>query len=94
VQRKKVPLRKCVACQEMKPKKSLLRIVRTPEGDIRLDLTGKQSGRGAYMCATEECLSLAQKKKALERSLKTKLSEDVYAILAEHMQKVGWPPHE
>ncbi|MDQ0164706.1 putative RNA-binding protein YlxR (DUF448 family) [Bacillus horti] len=75
---KKIPLRKCIACQEMKEKKSLIRIVRTPESEIKLDPTGKASGRGAYVCTEVECLEKLQKNKALERSFKMKISNQVY----------------
>ncbi|WP_202077162.1 RNase P modulator RnpM [Caldalkalibacillus salinus] len=78
---KKVPLRKCVACQEMKPKKTLIRVVRTPDSGIKFDPTGKASGRGAYICHTNECFQLARKNRSLERSLKTNIDEDVYASL-------------
>ncbi len=59
---KKIPLRKCVACQEMMPKKQLIRIVKTPEDEVLIDLTGKKSGRGAYLCGKESCFKLALKK--------------------------------
>ena len=66
---KKIPMRKCVGCQEMKEKKSLIRVVKTAEGDIILDDTGKKNGRGAYICKSLECFKKAKKTKALERSL-------------------------
>ena len=78
---KKIPMRKCVACQEMKPKKELLRVVRTPEADIEVDLKGKKSGRGAYICLNPECLKLSQKKKALDRALEVKVNDDIYQML-------------
>lgn len=78
---KKIPLRKCVACQEMKPKKTLLRIVRTPEGEMKLDPTGKLAGRGAYICTEEECLEKVQKSKGLERAFKMKIEPQVYEEL-------------
>ena len=65
---KKIPQRQCVGCREMKDKKALLRIVRTPEGEILLDSTGKKSGRGAYVCPDPECLKKARKSRALERA--------------------------
>lgn len=80
---RKVPQRKCVGCGEMKDKKHLLRIVRSPEGEITLDLTGKKPGRGAYICAQEQCLTKAVKEKRLERALEKAISEDVYAGLME-----------
>jgi len=78
---KKIPMRKCVACQEMRPKKELLRIVRTPEKDIIIDIHGKQSGRGAYLCYKNECLQLSKKKKSLERALEASLNEEIYQAL-------------
>lgn len=63
MKQRKTPLRKCVACQEMMPKKELIRVVRTPEGDIQIDLKGKKSGRGAYLCGKVSCFRLAQKPK-------------------------------
>nr|WP_093792029.1 YlxR family protein [Sporomusa acidovorans] len=71
----------CVGCQEMKIKKELLRIVRTPEGEIILDPTGKKAGRGAYMCRNEQCLAKAFKEKRLEKALKHQIGEDVYNAL-------------
>jgi predicted RNA-binding protein YlxR (DUF448 family) len=80
---RKIPMRKCVACQEMKEKKDLTRIVRTPEGDVTVDATGKKSGRGAYLCHRAECIEMAQKKKVLETHLKTKVPAEIY----EQLQK-------
>ena len=68
---KKVPMRQCVGCAQMKSKKELIRVIKTPEEQILLDATGRQNGRGAYICASMECLQKAQKTKGLERSLKT-----------------------
>lgn len=86
---KKVPLRKCVACQEMMPKKELIRIVRTPDLEILIDPTGKASGRGAYICAKEECLQLAKKNKGLERALKHNITEELYMQLREQLKARG-----
>ena len=72
---KKVPMRMCVACREMKPKKELVRVVRTPEGEIVADATGRKNGRGAYLCLAEGCLNKAIKTRALERALEQPLSE-------------------
>ncbi|MBQ9923179.1 MAG: YlxR family protein [Clostridia bacterium] len=72
---KKVPMRMCVACREMKPKKELIRVVRTPEGEIVADATGRKNGRGAYLCPAEGCLNKAIKTRALERALEQPLSE-------------------
>ena len=76
---KKVPLRKCVATQEQLPKKELLRIVKTPEGEVKVDLTGKANGRGAYLKKSLEALEIAKKKKSLEKSLECTLTEEVYS---------------
>ena len=78
---KKVPMRKCVACQESKPKNELLRIVRTPDHEIMVDLSSKKSGRGAYICYNNECLKNAIKKNILERKLETKINNDVYVLI-------------
>ena len=75
--------RTCVGCGEESPKRELLRVIRTPEGEVRYDPTGRANGRGAYLCSCRECVMLAKKKKALSRSLKTEVSEDFYdTILA------------
>lgn len=78
---RKIPQRQCVGCREMKGKKSLLRIVKTPEGAILLDTTGKKSGRGAYVCPDPECLKKARKIRALERALETAIPAEVYDAL-------------
>lgn len=83
---KSIPQRKCVGCNEMKDKKSLLRIVRSPEGEISLDLTGKKNGRGAYVCPSKECITKAVKEKRLERSLAKPVSEEVYQQLLEDLE--------
>lgn len=85
---KKIPLRKCIACQEMKPKKSLIRIVRTPEGEIKLDPTGKLSGRGAYICTEEECMVNVQKSKGLERAFKMKIEDRIYEELRSKLAQL------
>ena len=72
---KKVPMRMCVACREMKPKNELIRVVRTPEGEIVADETGRKNGRGAYLCRSEACLNKALKIRALDRALEQPLSE-------------------
>ncbi|MBQ7766949.1 MAG: YlxR family protein [Lachnospiraceae bacterium] len=78
---KKVPLRQCVGCMEMKEKKTMMRVLKTPEGDLVLDTTGKKNGRGAYLCKSLDCLKKAQKNKGLERSFKMNLSNEIYAGL-------------
>lgn len=85
---RKVPLRKCVACQEMMPKKELIRVVKTPEDEILIDLTGKKSGRGAYLCGKLSCFKLAQKSKALDRALKQHVNSDIYEQLAQDFIRV------
>ena len=82
---RKIPLRQCLGCREMKNKKVLLRIVRTPEGEILLDGTGKKSGRGAYVCPDTECLKKARKSRALERALDTAIPPEVYDALEGQM---------
>lgn len=75
---KKQPARRCIACNEQKDKKELLRIVRTPEGNIEIDVTGKKNGRGAYICKSEECLKKVIKSKKLERSFEKEISLELY----------------
>lgn len=80
---RKVPLRKCTGCGEMKNKKEMLRVIKTPEDEIVLDRTGKKNGRGAYICNSKECLKKAIKSKGLERSLKVAVPEEIYAAMLE-----------
>ena len=75
---KKIPQRQCLGCNEHKPKKELLRVVRTPEGEIALDFTGKKSGRGAYICFDVKCLKKARKSKRIEKSLETVIPDEIY----------------
>lgn len=82
---RKIPQRQCVGCREMKDKKTLLRIVKTPEGEILLDATGKKSGRGAYVCPDPECLKKARKNRALERAFDTAIPAEVYDALEGQM---------
>lgn len=86
---KKVPMRQCVGCAEMKSKKELLRVIKTPEEEIVLDATGRKNGRGAYICASMECLKNARLRKGLERSLKVAIPTEVYESLEEEMRKVA-----
>ncbi|MBQ7782394.1 MAG: YlxR family protein [Oscillospiraceae bacterium] len=71
-------MRMCLGCGEMKPKKELVRVVKSPEGDVSLDTTGKKSGRGAYVCRCSECLQLARKARRFEKSFSCCISDDVY----------------
>ncbi len=77
MKKKHIPLRLCLGCQEMKPKKELVRVVRSPDGQIDVDPTGKKAGRGAYVCPSPECLELALKGKRLERALEAPITEEV-----------------
>ena len=86
---KKVPMRQCVGCAEMKSKKDLLRVIKTPEDEIVLDVTGRKNGRGAYICASMECLKNAQKRHGLERSLKVAIPTEVYENLEMEMSKIA-----
>lgn len=86
---RKTPVRRCVGCGEGKPKKELVRIVRTAEGEISVDLTGKKSGRGAYLCPNRDCLAAAQKARRLERALSCQIPPEVYQRLAEEIDQRG-----
>lgn len=83
---RKIPMRMCVGCREMKPKKELLRAVRSPEGEVTLDRTGKKAGRGAYVCFNAACLRRSLKQKQLDRALETRLSEETVQALTETME--------
>ena len=83
---KKIPMRQCLGCREMKPKKELIRVVRSPEGTISLDFRGKANGRGAYVCPDPACLKRAIRAHALERALDTAIPEEVYALLQAQME--------
>ena len=85
--KKQTPDRKCTGCGEMKPKKELIRVIHTPEGEVELDETGKKNGRGAYICRNAECLKLARKKKGLEKSLKCAISEEIYESLEKELMR-------
>ena len=86
---RKTPMRMCVGCREMKEKRELIRIVRTPEGEAALDPTGKRSGRGAYVCRKAECLKRAIRQKQLERQLEISLSAEVQEALAGEMERLN-----
>lgn len=83
--KKKVPLRKCTGCQQMKEKKQLIRVVRIDENQYHIDLTGKMSGRGAYICKSIECFEKAFKSKGLERSFKSTIPKDIYEKLKSEL---------
>ena len=82
---RKIPMRMCVGCREMKPKASLLRVVKPQEGDAHIDRTGKAAGRGAYVCENIECLKKAEKIRALDRALDTKIEESVFRTLEKQI---------
>ena len=84
---KKIPLRQCVGCGEMKGKKEMMRVLKTPEDIITLDITGKKNGRGAYLCISKECLTKARKNKGLERSFKMSIPNDVYDSLEKEFDE-------
>jgi uncharacterized protein len=83
---KKIPLRMCTGCMEMKPKKELIRVVKNQENQVSVDLTGKKSGRGAYVCKNLDCLEKAFKTKRLSRNLEVAISEEIYTRLKEEIQ--------
>ena len=83
---KKVPVRRCVGCGEMKSKKEMMRVLRDTEGTFSLDKTGKKNGRGAYLCISGECLKKARKNRGLERSFKMSISEQIYEKLEKEFQ--------
>ena len=84
---KKIPMRQCIGCGEMKPKKEMLRIIKTAEEELLLDTTGRKNGRGAYICPNSECLKKAVKGKGLERSFKMAIPKDVYEMLTKEMEE-------
>ena len=86
---KKIPMRMCVGCREMKEKRELIRIVRTPEGEAALDATGKRSGRGAYVCRQAECLRCAIRQKQLERQLEITLTPEITEALTDEMERLS-----
>lgn len=84
---KKIPMRMCLGCNEMKPKKDLIRVVRSPEGEISLDFTGKKSGRGAYICRSTECFGKARKARHFEKSFSCRIDDSIYEVMADELQK-------
>lgn len=85
---KKIPMRKCVGCQQMKNKKELLRILKTAENEFVLDATGRKNGRGAYLCFSKDCLQKAIQSKGLERSFKQSIPKEVYEKLEKELDKL------
>lgn len=86
---RKIPMRSCVGCAESKPKKELIRVVRSPEGEISLDPVGKKPGRGAYICPSAECLKKARRGKKLERSLECEISPEIYDQLEKKLEEIS-----
>jgi len=89
--KKKIPMRQCLGCREMLPKRELIRIVRSPEGELSLDSKGKAPGRGAYLCGKPECLRKARKSHAIERALSVTVPVDVFDALEQQMEAL---PHD
>lgn len=87
MKQKKIPMRRCTGCNEQKPKKELVRVVKTPDGEILLDLTGKASGRGAYICNNAECLKKARKSKRIDRTFEMTIPDEVYKQMEEEISK-------
>ena len=83
---KKIPLRQCVGCRERREKPALIRVVKSPQGDISLDFRGKKPGRGAYVCPAPACLKKARKSRALERALECPIPDEVYDALEQEME--------
>ena len=83
---KKIPMRQCVGCREMREKRALIRVVKSPEGEISLDFKGKKPGRGAYLCPDPACLKRARKARALERAFDSALPDEVYQALERQME--------
>ena len=86
---KKIPLRQCIGCGEMKSKKEMIRVLKTAEDEIVLDATGRKNGRGAYLCPSMDCCKKAVKNKGLERSFKTAIPKEVYETLEKEMEQLG-----
>ena len=83
---KKIPQRQCMGCRERKEKRAMIRVVRTPEGEVTLDFSGKKNGRGAYLCPNPDCLKKAIRSKALDRSLEVEIPQEVYDRLQKEME--------
>ncbi len=84
---KKIPMRQCLGCREMKPKNTLIRVVRSPEGEISLDFRGKKPGRGCYLCPDPACFAKAKKSHAIERALSAQVEPEVYSALEAQMKE-------
>ena len=89
VKPKKIPMRQCLGCNEHKPKKEMLRVLRTPEGEILLDFTGKKSGRGAYICYDAKCLKKARKSNRIDNNLGVNIADDIYDRMESELEEYG-----
>ena len=89
---KTIPIRQCIGCREQKPKPELIRVVRSPQGEVSLDPRGKASGRGAYLCRDAACLKKARKGDRLSRSLDTQIPDEIYAQLEKQLSSIGGDP--
>ncbi|MGC8668134.1 MAG: RNase P modulator RnpM [Chthonomonadales bacterium] len=87
MRRRHIPIRSCVACRTPGDKRGLIRVVRTPQGEVFVDVTGKANGRGAYVCASEACILLARKRRSLQRSLGVEIPDTLYDALLEHVRQ-------
>jgi predicted RNA-binding protein YlxR (DUF448 family) len=87
--KKRIPQRQCIGCGEMKSKREMIRVLKTPEGDFTLDSTGRKNGRGAYLCPSVECFHKAVKGKGLDRSFKMAIPKEVYEALEKEMENLG-----
>ena len=88
---KKLPMRQCLGCREMKPKRQLIRAVKSPEGEVSLDFNGKKPGRGAYVCPSSDCLKRAIKTRAMSRAFGVEIPQSVYSALEEQMEDLDEP---
>lgn len=86
---KKIPMRMCIGCGENKPKKELIRIVKSPDGEISLDTTGKKSGRGAYICQNQACFQQAMKAHRLEKNFSCKISAEIYEVMQNALSEIA-----
>lgn len=89
MQKKRIPMRMCTGCGQMKPKKELVRVVKSPEGEISLDLTGRKPGRGAYVCKSVGCLKAARKSRRFEKVFSCKIPDEVYDRMEEELNRNG-----
>ncbi|HNX64277.1 MAG TPA: YlxR family protein [Oscillospiraceae bacterium] len=84
---KKIPMRMCKGCSEMKPKRELIRVVKSPEGEISIDLTGKKSGRGVYVCKSLDCLKKARKSRRFEKDFQCRIEDEIYEVMENELKK-------